>query len=285
MAPPARPYFIAALGLGLGACFDPAPDSNVPAGETSDTTTTDVSTSTGEPPTSSGEDPTDAAESSTGDPEGSTTGLEETGDSSSGSSSTSAAPACGDGNVDEGEGCDDGNDSDLDGCSVDCTPQYHSGNDDLCPADATGFCAAFGAQCRLAFDGRDGLCYWANAADEDQCNATPGIWTPTDGEYASDHPEASFPDPGACITELFNLRCPVENATACSASGGDLCFRALDPTGLETTGPDLCWWDTNPGGCAATPGIWTEPGDGFHLDHPNALPAGMAACVTQVPNL
>ncbi len=280
MSPIARPLSFATLTLALCACFDPPPRSSSvsPAGS---------SASTGVDPTSEGASSTSAT--STGEGEDTTeVGDESTSTSFVGgeSSSTSgAAPACGDGTLDEGEGCDDGNDSDLDGCSVECESLYHSGNDDRCSVADTDFCGVFGAQCRVDASGMDGVCYWMDATVEDQCDGAPGIWTQPGSSYAMDNPEASFPEPGVCIAELPNLYCAPENAAACAGAGSELCFQSLDPSGTQVTGPDICWWDTDQGGCEATSGIWTLPRDGFAQDHPNALPEQEPGCIVQVTNL
>ncbi|MCR9160717.1 MAG: hypothetical protein ACE37F_20605 [Nannocystaceae bacterium] len=229
--------------------------------------------STGDSEPSTGEADSASSTSGTGAPDGDT------------SSTGGRSVVCGDGRVGRDEACDDGNRSNLDGCSVDCVELFDSGSQSPCETNDVAMCAAFGAECRRHASEGYGICYWVDSAEAATCDQTLGRWESPEGAYAADNPRVTIPDPGVCINETPQLRCTPEEEQACTQADGDLCFRPLDEAGLEPTGASLCFWDVDEGGCEATPGIWTSAGDGFAMDHPNALPEGLPACITQVQNL
>lgn len=90
-------------------------------GGASSTSSTDSTSSTGGAGGSGGEASTTATSSTT-----TTTTTTTTATSSAASTSTGAAPVCGDGNVDPGEACDDANATDGDGCSKACVKECTS---------------------------------------------------------------------------------------------------------------------------------------------------------------
>ena len=229
--------------------------------------------------------PDDGPDDGPGESSDTTTGDGQDDSATDESTSDGAVAECGNGVLDDDEVCDDGNLNELDACTLTCEEQYASGNDFPCPADLAEHCAYFAAQCRLTENGEESICYWADSTAAPACDDTPGIWTPSDSGYAMAHPEMFFPGNGACITEAPNLECSGANATTCDNAGAALCLQSLQPDGLGTTGPDICWWDVNEGACAGAGGVWTTPASGFAQGHPNALPAGAAACITQVTNL
>jgi len=289
---------LAVLGTGCPSSDsdgDTDPMATTGAGSTSTSTSAPGTTETTDPDpdTSGGSTSTSSGDTTGGETTGDETGDETTGDATGedttggDESSTGNAPDpfCGDGNVDADEECDDANDNDNDSCTSQCQQQWFSGNDGECSADLADYCDYHGAQCRLNLAGDDGYCVWTDATDEAGCDQTPGIWTLADSGFATDHPEVVFPDDAACITQVANLRCGDASDFACTVAEAALCTLALSANGLEETGPEICYWTSNQAQCDLVPGMWTEPGDGFAMDHPNALPAGMAACITQVTNL
>lgn len=247
---------------------------------------TSTTTPAGAPATSSG----DAEASEAGTTSGETTSTDtpgegETTNGDDSSTGSDLAPVCGDGVVEGDETCDDGNANENDGCSTACVAQWWTGNDEQCSDGQAEPCGYHGASCRLGADGEAVFCYWADSTEEGGCDSTPGIWTLAESDFAMDHPELVFPRDGACFTLAGNLQCDAADAFACEAAGAASCTQSLSADGLEETGPAICYWEGDETACGETSGLWTEPGDGFAMDHPNVLPPDTAACITQVPNL
>ncbi len=259
-------------GASSTGATNPGGDSSGSNGSTAGTQTSGAGTE------SSDESSEGTVASSTGDDTSS-------GGDESSTGTTVEEPFCGDGTVDPDEACDDGNANDNDTCTSTCEPQWASGNDGDCSAALALHCDYHGAQCRLNEGGSDSYCYWPEAAAQEGCDETPGIWTLADSGFAMDHPEMTFPEEGACLTQAANLRCEAGTAATCTGAAADLCTASRPSSGLGTSGPDICYWAGDAAACEATSGTWTTPADGFAMDHPNALPAGMAGCITQVTNL
>jgi cysteine-rich repeat protein len=194
---------------------------------------------------------------------------------------------CGDGFVHDGvEECDDGADNGDHGCTATCKIQFYSGSTATCSMGGLLMCGYFDAQCRVDPMGAGGgeLCYWPDAVDETACDGTPGIWTSTDSGFARNARHMVFPEPGVCITQYTNLQCSNANHNTCLANGATLCFQEKASDGGASGLPSICWWNATEAQCSNTPGIWSTQ-ENWGQVHPNTLPPGGAACITQVTNL
>lgn len=202
--------------------------------------------------------------------------------------STCVDASCGDGFVHEGvEACDDGAGNGDEGCDQQCALQFYTGSNETCPSPGLLMCGFFNAECRVDSEGGGGgmICYWPGPVTTAACDGTPGIWTAHDSGFAQSADHMTFPPPGVCITQFTDLLCSVENRDTCAANSATGCFREKAPDGSTTNQPSLCWWDVSEAGCANTAGIWTTQDSAFAQGHPNSLPPGEDACITQVTNL
>ena len=81
------------------------------------------------------------------------------------------------------------------------------------------------------------------------------------------------------LYEFDGQSCSMSDKNVCRGAGGNACYASL------SAGP-ICWFDENTSSsCNGTPGIWTTPTSTFGQNHPDSLPAGRSACITQVSNL
>lgn len=81
------------------------------------------------------------------------------------------------------------------------------------------------------------------------------------------------------LYEFDGQQCTIAEKNLCRSSGGNACYVSY------TAGP-ICWFDeSTSSSCGPTNGIWTTPGSTFGLNHPDSLPGGKSACITQVSNL
>lgn len=125
-----RPAAAALLSALVLACRAEALDpSTSTSGDTSTTdapsTSDDTSSSTSSGGDETGDPESGSSDSSTGDGSSSASGASTTGEPASSTGTTAPAPACGDGQVDEGEVCDYGvanSDTEPDMCRTNCTP-------------------------------------------------------------------------------------------------------------------------------------------------------------------
>lgn len=89
------------------------------------------------------------------------------------------------------------------------------------------------------------------------------------------------PSYGYLIQSLYEFdgkSCSTAHKDLCRDAEANACYRS------NTAGP-VCWFDENTSSsCASTLGIWTTPTSTFGQNHPDSLPAGRSACITQVSN-
>ena len=81
------------------------------------------------------------------------------------------------------------------------------------------------------------------------------------------------------LYEFDGKSCGVADKDLCRAAGGNACYRS------NSAGP-ICWFDESTStSCASEPGNWVTPYSKFAFYHPDALPAGKAACIIQTSGL
>jgi hypothetical protein len=150
-------------------------------------------------------------------------------------------------------------------------------------------CTALGGECEVAIAAnglwRHDLCRWDNADTLAKCNATSGVWTYWNAQFAQDWPTAVLPGAyGACITQMNNVSCSAADEDTCLQNGAT-CERAISVSGTRN---DLCRWSqvASASACTGTNGVWTAASSSFSQSWPTAVPDGQTnACVAQVRNL
>ena len=237
-----------ALALALAACGDDDPVASASSTSTS-TASTSASASTASASTTA--DTTDTTAASESD------GASATSTAASESESDTAAPACGDGQLDPGEACDDGNLDDGDACTSKCLPALcgdgfvHQGVEECDGADLGGqTCAALG------FDGGDLACAPGCLLDTAACAACgdgqldpgeacdDGNTAPGDGCDAECQEEAQACDPdgtyaiqGAPIAYTCCLGLVTVNITSFILSGDGAAIASSPSNPVPMTGP------------------------------------------------
>ena len=213
-----RLYWLGVLGLAAAACGDDgdresAETTMAPPVTTVDpTTTTGDATSTGvvDPTTSTTVVPTTAAPDDTSSSSG------------DGSTSTGAAPVCGDGNVDDGEECDDGpENADTAACTAACKAAVcgdalvHDGVEtcDAGPDNADDGACTLACQAAACGDGKvqAGVeaCDDGNLDGGDGCDAACGLESCGDGKVQAPEEcdDANADDTDACLASCLSAKC------------------------------------------------------------------------------
>ncbi len=221
------------------------------SGAATTSTSTMGSTSTPEPTTGTSEPPgTSSSISSDASSSGSeTTAVDPTtGDGTTtdvGSTSTGAAPVCGDGNVDPGEECADANDDDTDACTAKCVAAIcgdglvQAGVEECDDAndDDTDACisACKNAACGDGFVGPGETCDDGNQTDDDACSnaCAPGSCGNGKKEQGEECDDGNDVNTDACLSTCLTAKCGdgvvqagVEQCDDANAEDLDACSNA-----------------------------------------------------------